>query len=73
MRSAWSSPWVSSIAVLNLFMLTAGAVVFAMPGSLSASELMLGALVGTACQGPVTRSAAQDAAAWGGQLVNTRG
>jgi oligosaccharide repeat unit polymerase len=47
MRSAWSSPWGSSIVVLNLFMLTAGAVAFAMPGALSASELMLGALVGT--------------------------
>jgi oligosaccharide repeat unit polymerase len=35
------------MVVLNLFMLTAGAVAFAMPGALSASELMLGALVGT--------------------------
>ena len=45
MRIASSSPWLSSLAVLNMLVLPAGALALAMPGALSTNDIMLGALV----------------------------
>jgi len=44
-KTAFSSPWVSALAVTNVLVLTAGGIALAMPGTLSSSDLMLGALV----------------------------
>ena len=45
MRIARSSPWLSSLAVLNVLVLAAGALVLALPGGLNASDITLSALV----------------------------
>ena len=44
-RTVLSSPWGSSLAALNVLVLTAGAVALATPGTLGTSDIMLGALV----------------------------
>jgi len=40
-----SSPWLSSLAVLNVLVLAAAALALAVPGALNTSDMMLGVLV----------------------------
>lgn len=45
MRIASSSPWLSSLAILNVLVFMAGAIALAMPGELGTNDIMLSALV----------------------------
>jgi hypothetical protein len=44
-RTILSSPWGSSLALLNALVITAGAVALAMPGAITTNDLLLGMLL----------------------------